>query len=74
MKTLINYDYDIKKNKTYWYILVLYPFESTKKSIIIVLSSYFHILEVGTWHLFSYTCIFKNVLKCILKHVIIQIV
>jgi hypothetical protein len=51
------------------YILVFYTFESTKNPITIVLSSYFHILEVRTWHLLSCTCI---VLKCILKCVIIQ--
>jgi hypothetical protein len=60
------------KKKTCWYILVLYRFESTKKSIIIVLSSYFQILEIGAWHLFSCTCISKNVLTCILKHAIVQ--
>ncbi len=72
MKTLINYDYDMKKIKTQWYILVFYPFESTKNSVTIVLSSYSHIFEIGAWHLLSYTCISKNVLKCILKHAIIQ--
>jgi hypothetical protein len=72
MRTLINYDYDMKTFKTHWYILVFYPFESTKNSITIVLSSYLHILEARTWHLLSCTCISKNVLKCILKHVIIQ--
>ncbi len=51
---------------------MLYPFENTKNSITIVLSSYFHILEIGARHLLSYTCISKNVLKCILKHAIIQ--
>jgi hypothetical protein len=51
---------------------VLYPFESTKNLIIIVLPSYFHIFEVRVWHLFSYTCISKNVLKHILKHAVIQ--
>jgi hypothetical protein len=54
------------------YILVLYTFKSTKNPITIVFSSYFHILEVGMWHLLSYTCISKNVLKCILKCAIIQ--
>jgi hypothetical protein len=44
---------------------VLYPFESTKNSIIIV-------LEIGVWQSLTYTCIFFNVLKCILKHAIIQ--
>jgi hypothetical protein len=39
MRTLINYDYDMKFLKTHWYILVLYPFESTKNSITIILSS-----------------------------------
>jgi len=72
LRTLINYDYGMNLFKTHWYILVLYPFESTKNSITIVLSSYFHILEAGTWHLLSYICISKNVLKCILKHAIIQ--
>jgi hypothetical protein len=43
-----------------------------KNPITIVLSSYFHILEVGAWHLLSCICISKNVLKCILKHAIIQ--
>jgi len=71
MRTLTNYDYDMKFFKTHWYILVLYPFESTKNLITIVLLSYFHILEARTWHLFSWTCIYKNVLKCILKHAII---
>jgi hypothetical protein len=69
---LINYDYDMKCCKTHWYILMLYPFESIKNSVTIVLSSYFHILEIGAWHLLSYTYIFKNVFKCILKHAIIQ--
>jgi len=71
MRTLINYDYDMNFLKTHWYILVLYPFESTKILITIVLLSYFHILEIGTWHLLSWTCIYKNVFKCILKHAII---
>jgi hypothetical protein len=71
MRTLINYDYDMKNLNTHWYISVLYPFESTKNSITIVLLSYFHILEVGMWHLLSCTCIYKKVLKCILKHAII---
>jgi len=39
MKILINYDYDMKILKTHWYILVLYPFESTTNSITIVFSS-----------------------------------
>jgi hypothetical protein len=52
--------------------LVFYPFESTKKTITIVLSSYFHILEARAWHLLSYTYISKNVFKCIIKHAIIQ--
>ncbi len=51
---------------------MLYPFESTKNPITIVLSSYFHILEAKVWHLLSCTCISKNVFKCILKHAIIQ--
>jgi len=72
MRTLINYDYDMNFLKTHWYILVFYPFESTKKWITIILSSYFHILEARAWHLLSYICIFKSVLKCILKHAIIQ--
>ncbi len=38
----------------------------------IQLQLYFHIFEATMWHLFSSTCISKNVLKCILKHVIIQ--
>jgi hypothetical protein len=67
MKTLINYDYDMNFLKTHWYFLVLYPFESPKKSIPIVFSSYFHILEEGMWHLLSYICIFKILLKCILN-------
>jgi hypothetical protein len=67
MRTLINYDYDMKFLKTHWYILVFNPFESTKNSITIIFSSYFHILEIWAWHLLSYTYIFKNVLKCILN-------
>jgi len=39
MKTLVNYDYNMKKFKTHWYILMFHPFESIKTSIIIVLSS-----------------------------------
>jgi hypothetical protein len=54
------------------YILVLFTFESTKNPITIVLSSYFHIFEVGMWHLLSCTCLFLNVLKCILKCEIIK--
>jgi len=53
---------------------MLYPFESTKNPFIIVLSSYFHILEVGVWHLFSYTCNSKNALKWILKHAFIYFI
>jgi hypothetical protein len=47
MRILINYDYDMKKFKTHLYILMFYPFESTKDPIIIIFSSYFHIFEVG---------------------------
>jgi hypothetical protein len=72
MRTLIDYDYDMKNCKTHWYISVLNTFENIKNPIIIVLSSYFHILEAKVWHLFSCTCIFLNVRKCILKHAIIQ--
>jgi hypothetical protein len=39
MKTLIDYDYNMKKIKTHWDILVFHPFESIKNPIIIVLSS-----------------------------------
>jgi hypothetical protein len=39
MRTLINYDYDMRFFKTHWYILMFYPFENTKKSITIVFSS-----------------------------------
>jgi len=46
MRTLINYDYGMNFLKTHGYIVVLYPFETTKNSITIVFSSYFHILEV----------------------------
>jgi hypothetical protein len=63
MRTLINYDYDMKKIQTHWYILMLYSFGSTKNSITIVLSSYFHILEARTWHILSYTCILKMYLN-----------
>jgi hypothetical protein len=45
MKNLLNYDHDMKILKRHWYILMLYPFESTKNPITIVLSSYFHIFE-----------------------------
>jgi len=38
MKALINYDYDMKKIETHWYILMFYSFESTKNPITIVLS------------------------------------
>ncbi len=48
MKNLIDYDYDMKKIKTHLYILVLHPLESIKNPIIIVLSSYFHVL-VQKW-------------------------
>jgi hypothetical protein len=43
VKTLIDYDYDMKKIETHWYILMLYPLESIKNPITIALSSYFHI-------------------------------
>jgi hypothetical protein len=72
MKILINYDYNMNFFLTHWYILVLYPFESKKKSITIVLSSYFQIFEAGACHLLSCTYISKNVPKCILKHEILQ--
>jgi hypothetical protein len=39
MKTLIDYDYNMKKIKTHWDILVFHPFESIKNWITIVLSS-----------------------------------
>jgi hypothetical protein len=72
MKTLVDYDYNMKKFKTHWYILVFSPFESIKNLIAIGLSSYFHILETKVGHMFSCTCIFLNVLKCILKHAIMS--
>ncbi len=67
MKTLIDYDYNMKKFKTHRYMLVFYPFESIKNLITIGLSSYFHILEAKVGHMFSCICISKNVLNCILK-------
>ncbi len=51
---------------------MFYPFENIKNSITIILSSYFHIFEAKAWHLLSYTHIFLNVFKSILKHAIIQ--
>jgi hypothetical protein len=60
------------EKKTHLYILMFYPFESTKNPSTIVLSSYFHIFETWVWHLLSCTCISKNVPKCILIHAIIQ--
>jgi hypothetical protein len=53
-------------------IFIFYPFENIKNLTKIVLSSHFHIFEAKMKHVFSYTCISKNVLKCILKHVIFQ--
>jgi hypothetical protein len=70
MKTLVDYDYHMKKKLTHWYILVFYPFESIKNLVTIGLSSYFHILEAKVGHMFSCTCISKNVFKWILKYVI----
>jgi hypothetical protein len=45
MRTLIDYDYDMKFLKNHWYILVLYPSKSIKNSFIIIVSLYFHVLE-----------------------------
>jgi len=39
MKTLIDYDYNMKIIKTHWDISVFHPFESIKNPILIVLSS-----------------------------------
>jgi hypothetical protein len=43
MKNLIDYNYNMKIFKSHWYILEFHPFESIKNSIVIALSSYFHI-------------------------------
>jgi hypothetical protein len=45
MKTLIGYDYNMKKKKTHWDILVCHPFESIKNPIIIVLQVKTHSKE-----------------------------
>jgi len=62
MKTLIDYDYNMKKLKTHSYILVFHPFQSKKKSnyncTFIILSH--ACSKVG--HILSCTCIS---LKCI---------
>jgi hypothetical protein len=57
MRTLIDYDYDMKILKIHWYMLVLYPFKSIKNPIIIVVSLYFHILEAENegWYMVGWT-------------------
>jgi hypothetical protein len=49
MKTFIDYDHNMKRKY--------------KNSIIIMFSSYFHILEERVGNIFSCTCISKNVFK-----------
>jgi hypothetical protein len=57
MKNLVDYDYNMKKLKTHWYILVFHPFESIKNPITIVLSSYFHII-VQKWDTYFHVLVF----------------
>jgi hypothetical protein len=63
MKTLVDYDYNMKILKTHWYILVFHPFESIKNPITIVFSSDFHIL-VQKWdkyvHILSFSKMYLN--------------
>jgi hypothetical protein len=49
-------------------MLMLYLFENIKYSITIAFSSYFHVFEARVGYLFSCTCIFEILFKCILKH------
>jgi len=71
MRTLIDWLWYQYFKNTLIHISVL-SIWTIKYPITMVLSLYFHVLEAWASHLLSYTCILKNVLKCISKHEIIQ--